>query len=146
MPVTFRILPQINLLHVAYAGCAGLAETVQLAADCAAHPDFRSSLRHLIDLGAVTDFERDVPGYFAMQARVIELFPVVGEGFQSLTMVVIAPPGPPRQMAEMVRRSWDGLDGAIVRIVEDEAAALSVLGLPADALAGQPVWGRPGGG
>jgi hypothetical protein len=143
MPVAFTILPQLALIRVVFAGVVGLDETVEGAAACAAHPDFRTGFRHLIDLRGVTDFERDMVGYFAMQARVIEHFPVMGEGFQVFTMVVIAPPGAPRLMAERVRRSWEGLDGAILRIVEDEAAAMSVLGLPEAALAGPEALRRP---
>jgi len=139
MAVSYQILPHHALIVVAYRGTATLAETVAMAASCAAHPDFRNNFRHLVDLRAVSGFEQDIPGYFAMQARVIEMFPVIGEGFVELTMVMIAPPGPPRQMAERIRRSWDGLDSAILRIVEDAEAALSVLGLPPGALAGQTV-------
>jgi hypothetical protein len=145
MPVAYRILPHRSLIHVAYSGVARLGETVASARACAADPAFSTDFRHLVDLRAVIDFERDIVGFLAMQAQVIEFFPVVGEGLGNLKVVMIAPPGAPRQMAEQVRRSWDGVGGAILRIAEDEGAALSVLGLPADALADQPVPGRPAG-
>lgn len=130
MPLVVTILPDLALIRAVYTGVAGLAETIEATATCAAHPDFRTSFRHLVDLRGVTDFERDKVGYFVMQARVIEHFPVMGEGLEPLLMVLIAPPGPPRQMAEQIRRSWDGLGAAIVRIVEDAEAARSILGLP----------------
>ena len=129
MPIAFRILPELALVHVTYSGVAGLAETIEGTAACAAHPDFRPSHRHLVDLRGIDDFERDLPGFLSMQARVIDHFPIIGDGFHPFMMVMIAPSGPARGMAEQVRRTWEGLEGALVRVVVDEASALSVLGL-----------------
>jgi hypothetical protein len=41
----------------------------------------------------------------------------------------LAPTRIGQEMAQMVRRSWDGLAWAIVRIVEDEGQAMTLLGL-----------------
>lgn len=131
MPLRFRIVPEHAVIVVHYHGVAGLAETHAMIAECAAHPDFHPGFRHLVDLREVTGHERDLMGFFTLQAKAIETFPVVddqGHGFQ---MVMIAPTGPSRAMAEMVRRTWDGLDLVLVSIVETPDDALDLLGIGA---------------
>jgi hypothetical protein len=126
MPLTFSILPRHTLIVACYEGIAGLDETIAKAAECASHPDFDPAMRHLVDLRALTGYERDFPKYFAMQATVMEKFLVPGGGHM---FVYLAPTRAGQEMAQMVRRSWDGLDHIIVRIVEHEAEALAILGL-----------------
>jgi hypothetical protein len=126
MPVAFRILPQHALVLVTYSGVAGLQETIERTVECARHPDFDLRLRHLVDVSGITGYERDFPDFFAMQARVMESYPPQG---QDQIFVFLAPTRMGQEMAQMVRRSWDGLDWAIVRIIADEAQAMSLLGL-----------------
>jgi hypothetical protein len=126
MPVAFRILPSRALVLVTYSGVAGLQETIERTAECARHPDFDLRYRHLVDVSRITGYERDFPGFFAMQAKVMESYPPQG---QDQIFVFLAPTRQGQEMAQMVRRSWDGLNWAIVRIVEDEGQALDLLGL-----------------
>jgi len=126
MALTFSILPHRNLIVARYQGFAGLAETIEQAGTCAAHPDFDPAMRHLVDLCDLTGYERDFPKYFAMQAKVMEQFLLPGGGHM---FVYLAPTRVGQEMAQMVRRSWDGLDHIVVRIVEHEAEALAILGL-----------------
>lgn len=133
MPVSFRILPHRALVLVTYTGMAGLQETIERTAECASHPDFRPTHRHLVDVSRITGYERDFPGFFAMQAKVMESYPPpLGHDQMFL---FLAPTRAGQEMAQMVRRSWDGLDAIIVRIVEDEAQALALLGLRESCLA-----------
>ncbi|WP_071794926.1 hypothetical protein [Natronohydrobacter thiooxidans] len=131
MPLSFRIIPEHAVIVVHYHGVAGLAETHVMIAECAAHPDFHAAFRHLVDLRDITDHERDLMGFFTLQAKAIEAFPVISDEGHGFQMVLIAPPGPPRAMAEMVRRTWDGLDLVRVSIVENPDNALDLLGIGA---------------
>jgi len=121
MPIAFHILPHRNLVVGRYSGFAGLQETVQQAAECVAHPGFRPTMRHLVDLTEVTGDESDFPRHFAMQATVMEQLFVPGLDH---VFVHLAPTRPGQEMARMVRRSWDGLDHLALRIVEHEAEVL----------------------
>lgn len=129
MPLRFRIVPEHAVIAVQYHGVAGLAETHAMIVECAAHPDFHPAYRHLVDLRDITDHERDLMGFFTLQARAIDAFPVISDGGHGFHMVMIAPAGPPRAMAEMVRRSWDGLDLVRVVIQDSLEDALEVLGI-----------------
>ena len=129
MPISFRIVPEHAVIVVQYRGVAGLAETHAMIAECAAHPDFHPAYRHLVDLRAVTDYDHDLLGFFALQASAIDFFPVISEDGHRFQMVLVAPAGPPRAMAEMVRRSWDGLDLVRVVIQDSLEDALEVLGI-----------------
>ena len=88
MPVGFRILPQHALVLVTYSGVAGLQETIERTAECARHPDFDLRFRHLVDVSGITGYERDFPGFFAMQAKVMESYPPQG---QDQIFVFLAP-------------------------------------------------------
>jgi hypothetical protein len=133
MPVSFRILPQHALVLVTYSGVAGLQETIERTAECARHPDFDLRFRHLVDVSRITGYERDFPGFFAMQAKVMESYPPQG---QDQMFIFLAPTRQGQEMAQMVRRSWDGLDWAIVRVVEDETQAITLLGLREQSISG----------
>lgn len=126
MPVAFRILPQHDLVFVVFSGSVGIAETAESVAACARHPDFRPGMKHLFDLGAVTGVERDYPAYLALQAKAVEN---LGAQPEDSLLVYHAPTAPGQQMAALVCRSWDGLPGTVVRVVENEEAACEVLGL-----------------
>jgi len=130
MPVSFRLVPRYQLIVVTYTGKAVLAETVEKAKLCAEHPDFHPAMRHVIDLSAVTEVERDYASFFAMQARLMETF----QSHPEQMYLFIAPTRVAQELAQMVRRSWEGLDWAMVRIVADEAQALELLGLSASSL------------
>ena len=132
MPIAFHILPHRNLVVARYSGFAGLQETVQRAAECAAHPGFRPSMRQLVDLTEITGYEKDFPRYFAMQDTVMEQFFVPGLDH---VFVYLAPTRPGQEMAQMVRRWWEGLDHLVLRIVEHEAEAMAIPGLKERSLA-----------
>jgi hypothetical protein len=131
MPVGFRILPRHGLCVVTFSGLVGIDETRDSVGECARHPDFRPGMRHIFDLTHVTGVERDYPAYLALQAKALEnLGP---SPFESL-LVYLAPTRPAQEMAELIRKSWEGLDWAIVRIVSDEMQALELLGVRAQSL------------
>lgn len=132
MPVTYRLVPSRNLVVLTFSGVAGLDETLRGAEQTARHPAFRPHMRHLVDLRAVTGWERDFPGFMALQARLIDVF---GWRPAQALVVAIAPHAPAKEMSGLVNRSWDGLDGPLLRIVTDEDQALALLGLREGSLA-----------
>lgn len=126
MPVDFRLLPSRNLIILTFHGVAGLAEAMEAATACARHPDFQPHRRQLVDLRAVTGWERDFPGFMALQAALVEVF----DWKRTEAMIVaIAPHRPAQEMAGLVGRSWQGLGGPALRVALDEVQALGLLGL-----------------
>ena len=131
MAVEFRILPDLALVAVRYSGIAQLAETVAKLQACATHPDFHPAFRHVVDLRDVTDFERDILGFFKMQAQAAEQFAANIQGEHPFHMVMLAPAGPAWEMADLVRKTWEGLGLTIVRVVDTPDAVIDLLGLRA---------------
>ncbi|MDP2087431.1 MAG: hypothetical protein Q8K20_19735 [Gemmobacter sp.] len=132
MPVSYKILPKLDLVLVTFSGMVGLQETLLSAGECGRHPDFRPGMKHLFDLTDVTGHERDFPAYFAMQAKVLENLPPTGGDH---LLMFLAPTRAGQDMAELVRRTWEGLPRAIVLVHETAAEALATLGLRERSLA-----------
>lgn len=131
MSVSYRILPAQNLVHVSYTGQIDLASTLERMAECAADPAFRPWMRHLVDLAAVTGFDRDFVGFLELQAKAITMFPQQHD----MLLLFHAPTRIGQDMAALARRTWEGLDRVIVRVVTRESEALTLLGLPGTRLA-----------
>ncbi len=125
MPVSFEIDAKRGIVVVEYSGRAGLDETFEVFGQYAMHPKAASGQVHMMDLSRVTEVEQDFPKFMKFQAQAAEGF---GKPVQPSLMVFYCPNPPARQMAEMVRKSWDGLDGLTLAIIEDEAEALAVAG------------------
>lgn len=126
MPVTFLPLPDHGLVLFTYSGHVGMGESMAAIAEAARHPAYRPGMRHLVDISAITGFEKVFPALLSMQAKVLDDFPVIAEP----TMVLwYAPTRIGQEMAQTVAKSW--AETAHVRLVvqEDEEGALSVLGL-----------------
>lgn len=132
MPASYRLLPSRNLVLLSFSGVAGLDETLEGAQEIASRPAFRPHMRHLVDLRGVTAWERDFPGFMALQARLMDIFQ--WRPAEAL-VVAIAPHRPAKEMAGLVARSWEGLDGPLLRVVTDEEQALALLGLREKSLA-----------
>lgn len=127
MPVTFALLPQRNLVLFTYLGEVTMQQVAQVVAEATLHPDHRDGMSHLCDLSRVTGIEKDFAALLKMQAQLTESFAVR----QSDRIVVFYAPNPvARSIAQMAKRSWDGLNSVIVLMHEDEAEALALLGLP----------------
>ena len=128
MSLTFQILPERGLVYVRYDGTALIDQSAQVFASYAAHPDFARGQRQLVDLSGVTGFERDYVRLFELQMKKADVF--TRDTSQTL-MVYYAPHETALKMANLIVRSWDGIEGAFPRIVgTSEADALQVLGEP----------------
>ena len=131
MPVQFRILSDHGLVYVAYSGQAREQEGFEAFSAYMMHPDYRHGQRQLVDLSAVTDVENDFPRLFEFQAGKAAAFMASHE---PVMVVYLAPTDVSLAMARAIQRSWEGLDGAIVRVAIDWPGAMDILGLPRDAL------------
>ena len=127
MPVWFRILPARGLSYVRYEGVVRFAETGEAIAAYMRDPEMRPGQNQLIDLGSVTDWDRDFATLLKLQAAKADIF----VGSRQETMLVYYAPTPHSQkMARMVMRSWEDIPGIIPLVQETEAGALNLLAQP----------------
>jgi hypothetical protein len=127
MPVTYKVLPERNLIVFNYWGDLTPAEAQAAVVEAMQHPMAKSTMRHLCDVSRVTAIERDHVGMMKMQSRIIESLEL---NSQDVMVVFYAPTKTGLQIAQMARKSWEGLDRAIVLVQQTEAGALALLGLP----------------
>ena len=127
MPIAFRILPDHGLVYVRYHGHATVQEGSDAFSTYLAHPAFRPGQRQLVDLSAVSGVEQDFPRLFAFQARKAA---ALMTGPEPEMFVYLAPTDISLRIARLIQRSWEGLDGAIVRVATDWSGAMDILGLP----------------
>jgi len=104
---------------------AGIDETLAALDYHLPDPAFRSCRRHVVDLRALTGYEQDFARFFALQARFAELLPPDGG---EMLVVFVAPTRMSQDMAELARRTWQGLSVVAMRVLEDLDQALELLG------------------
>ena len=131
MPVSFRILNSHGLVYVRYEGVATMDETMTVFAEYAQHPDCHPGLKQLVDLSRITDIAFDFPKLMEMQARKADVFM---SGAAETLMVYLAQTPKAIAMANSVLRSWEPFPWVVPVVVEDEAEALSILGLRENSL------------
>ncbi len=125
MPLRYDIDAERRLVLVEYWGRAGIDETVEAFGRYVADPNFAPGQIHLFDLQRVTAVEQDFPKFMQLQARAVG---AVGVEAMPSMLIYYTPNETARRMAEMARKSWDGLDGPILTILENEAEALAIAG------------------
>ncbi|WP_095589835.1 hypothetical protein [Actibacterium ureilyticum] len=127
MALTFQIMPQRGLVYVRYTGHLLFKDTVAAVAQYAAHPDAHPGQKQLVDLAAVTGYQRDFTKLMQIQASKAEIF----TGGRSETLIVYyAPTDLSLELARIVERSWTDAPGVVVSIQTTQEAALSILGQP----------------
>lgn len=131
MPVTYSILPQRNLAVFTYWGEVKLCEPAAVVAAATAHPSYCDGMRQLCDVSRVTAVEHDAPALLKLHAHLADSLLARPH---ELVVVFYAPTQVGQEIAEMARRSWDGVSSVIVLVMVDEAEALAVLGLPETSL------------
>ncbi|QQA44493.1 hypothetical protein [Pelagovum pacificum] len=125
MAISFQILADRGLVYVRYGDHVNFGETLEAFGRYAAHPDFAPGQRQLVDLSRVTSFENNYPELLKLQARKLDDF--AQQGIQTL-LVYYAPTDISFDMARLVRRSWDGLEGVVIRVAQTEEQALEMIG------------------
>ena len=98
----------------------------------AANKDSAPGQKHLVDLSRMTDMSKNYAKIMAMQARFAG---VLGQSAMPAILVYYAPTPLGQHLASVVLRSWEGLDGPPIRILEDETEALKLLGCEATRIA-----------
>lgn len=126
MPVQFRILSDHGIVYVQYSGLATVQDGFDAFTAYLAHPGYRPGQRQLVDLSAVTAMENDFPRIFEFQAKKAAAFL---SGAEPVMLVYVAPTAISLKIARLIQRSWEGLDGAIVRVATDWPGAMDILGL-----------------
>ena len=132
MNVTFQILEDLNLVYVRHSGTPSIPDAMQSFAAYRADPRALPGQKHLVDLTGLTGLALDPTEVMRFMAQMAEQF--CNDGPQTM-LACLAPSAPARKLADMGRRSWEGLGHLVYRIFEDEAEALAFLGLPGDCLA-----------
>ena len=127
MPVTFKIIPKRQLILFTYSGLVTLQESMDIVAQSARDPLHQPWQRHLCDLSAVTEVERDFLRLMQMQAKIAETFQPQAH---DTIVLFYAPTKAGQMMAEMARKSWEGLNSVLVMVQHSEAQALAMLDLP----------------
>ncbi len=128
MSIDYRILPDMGLVFVRYAGLVELGETMTMFKRFMADPLCGQVHRHLIDLKDVRAIAFDFPGLLRLQAKKAEHLST--QDTETL-MAYYATTPDTLKMARMAQRSWDGLSqGLIARSFDDEAAVKTFLGVP----------------
>ncbi|GHE02384.1 hypothetical protein U879_20215 [Defluviimonas sp. 20V17] len=127
MSVSFTILPRRGLVYVRYEGFVHPDDTQKALAAYSRHPDRAPGQKQLVDLAAVTGYDADYARILQIQAQKAETF--LEQGRQTV-LVYYAPTRIAHEMAAIVRRSWEGLDGIVMRTAGTEAEALEILGQP----------------
>jgi hypothetical protein len=125
MPLRYDIDSKRRLVLIEYWDHAAIDETIEALGRYAADPRFAPGQIHLFDLTRVTGVETNFPKFMEMQAKAVGH---VGVGAMPSMLIYYAPNDVARQMAEMARKSWVGLDGPTFAIIEDEAEALAIAG------------------
>lgn len=132
MPISFRIIPERGLVVVQYSGFSTIDELMAASAAYVADPDYAAGQKQLVDLAAVTGFERNYVRFMQMQAAKAER--LTGLGVQSLA-IYIAPTPVAQEVAALFMRSWAHVDNVVTVMQHSEADALALLGQPETTIA-----------
>jgi hypothetical protein len=132
MPVQFRIVPERDLTIVTYSGFVTIDDSLVVAGQYMAHPDFRPDQKFLFDSTDVTGHEKDFVRFFQMQSQMVELFARTGH---DQLIGCLAPNDTAREMALLAQRGWAQVEHMVILIHEDEAEVLAFLGQPEPSIA-----------
>ena len=89
-------------------------------------------MRQICDVSRVTGVEKNYFGLLQMQAQIVDS--IAPKGSERL-VIFYAPGKAGQEMAQLARKSWEGLNSVIILVQDDEAAALALLGIPQTRLA-----------
>ena len=126
MPVSFHILPSRGVVLARFSGHILLEDCLASAKAYSEHPDARPTQHQLIDLGGVTSYERDFVQLMSTMAQLPDH--LLQPGAEPM-VVYLAPHPISQEIANTVLRSMAGIPGLVVRVAQDDAQALDILGL-----------------
>jgi len=126
MPAKVTMLPKLGVMWAKFHGHVKASEAVAAYRDYQHHPDYAGGQKHLIDFTDVTGFEGDFTKLMELQARLLE---TVHEEQQAL-FVFCAPTPLTQRMAQHSVNAWKDNHKVVTRLLDTEAAAMDVIGLP----------------
>ena len=127
MSLRYHIFPDHGLVYVRYSGFVRISQTMQAFAQFAADPAAKTGSKQLVDLTRVTGYEANYAEIMKIQMSKAEVFL---QGSHETLLVYVANNEQNLKFANFILRSWDGIDGVAARVLQSEAEALQVLGLP----------------
>jgi hypothetical protein len=131
MPLTYRIFPELGLVHVRYVGLIDFAETAEVMARYMADPAYRPAQKQCVDLSRATALDTRFVQMLAHHARALSIVTPSAE-----TLLAYYAPTPLAfSLARTGFNSWTEVPGVVARIFEHEGALMSFLGLTGDSLA-----------
>ena len=135
MPVTFQIFPSRGVVLARFSGHILLEDCLSSAKAYAEHPDANPMQNQLIDLSGITSYEADFVKMMSTMAQLPDH--LLRPGAEPM-IVYISPTQLSQEITTTVLRSMSGITGVIVRVAEDEAQALEILGLAERAVSALP--------
>ena len=127
MSVSFQIIHERGVVLARLSGQVLMADCLSTAAAYARHPEARPTQPLLIDLTAVSGYEKDYVNILQAMARLPDY--LSRSGAERL-VVCLAPTPLSRQISAAVVRAILSMPGGIARVAQTEVDALEILGLP----------------
>ena len=126
MSVTFQVLEEHGLVYVEYGSVANVPDTQAAFSAFMDLAKTHPANKHLVDLSGIEKIEFDVPEFFKLQLKKVE-----GYLLEELPTLIVyyAPHEKARELAQLCKRSWQMIPSVVTVIVDDEAEALSLLGM-----------------
>ncbi|MCB1467503.1 MAG: hypothetical protein KDK08_10275 [Rhizobiaceae bacterium] len=132
MPVTFRFLPEHFLIYFRIEGWIEIQEAVRAATELRAAPAYRKGMRQLVDLSALTGWERNFTAIMKEHANQVD---VLDDPQRPSLIVLLAPHEEASSLAQAIRTPWERSQRAVMVTVDSEVEALTVLGIDAPSVA-----------
>ena len=127
MVTRFIIFPERNLNVFVHSGYIGTTDSLESLIEYRKHPDHTLNQMQLIDCSRVEDFDREPVNFIQAQMIVSEAFPPT---FPDQMLVLYDRGGAGRELAQLIYKSWNGIEYVAARIAHSEAEALDILGQP----------------
>ena len=135
MPVTFQIYPSRSVVLARFTGHILLEDCLSSAKAYSEHPDANPMQNQLIDLSGITSYEADFVKMMSTMAQLPDH--LLRQGAEPM-IVYISSTKVSQEITTKVLRSMSGVAGVVVRVAEDEAQALEILGLAERSLGALP--------
>lgn len=135
MPVSFQIYPSRGVVLARFSGHILLEDCLASAKAYSEHPDANPAQNQLIDLSGITSYEADFVKMMSTMAQLPDH--LLRPGAEPM-IVYISPTRLSQEITTTVLRSMSGVAGVVVRVAEDEAQALEILGLAERAVSALP--------
>ncbi len=132
MGVTFRILEDYGLVYVRYGRVAKVPDARGAFEAYLKDKRFQSGHKHFVDLSHIEEIDYDMPDFFKLQLSKVEGY-LLDEA--QTIIVYYAPHDTAFELARLCARSWEMVPSVVTMIIQDEAEALAMVGVPQTSIA-----------